>query len=231
MVGQAPRRRWSSDSRRVASLYLDAKAYIIERGFAREVDWQADASRLSLNENTFLMEAAWVVLSSGLSERVVRSRFLDIVVALRGLRCAADVWSHRRVCRADALLAFRSARKIDAILTICGYVAHYGFARCYSQLEADGVDFLIRFPLLGPATSRHLAKNLGFAMAKPDRHLTRIATTLGYESAATLCADVSDIVGDSVAVVDIVFWRYATLVPDYPGVLMAAVAASESHPT
>ena len=200
-------------------MYLDAKAHVIDHGFAWEIDWQSEASIDSLNESTFLREAAWVVLSSGLSERVVRARFADVAGAFRGLRCATDVWSRRRVCRADALLAFRSPRKIDAVLAICGYVARYGFVRCCSLLRSEGIDFLARFPMLGPATSRHLAKNLGLAVAKPDRHLVRIATALGYESPPALCAEVGEVVGDSIAVVDLVFWRYATLVPDYVTVL------------
>ena len=214
-----PDRRWSPNSRSVASLYLEAKAFIIDRGFADEIDWQSQASFHLVNESTFLREAAWVVLSSGLSEKVVRARFANVCGALGGLQCAKDVWRHRRAYRTDALLAFRSPRKIDAILAICGYVSRYSFERCCSLIESEGVDFLARFPQLGPATSRHLAKNLGFSVAKPDRHLVRIASALGYESAAALCAELNEVVGDSVAVVDLVLWRYATLIPDYLAIL------------
>jgi len=60
-----------------------------------------------------------------------------------------------------------------------------------------------------------LAKNLGFRVAKPDRHLRRIAGTLGFPSVDALCDSIAAHVGDSQAVVDLVFWRYATLFSDY----------------
>jgi hypothetical protein len=198
-------------TRIAAEFYLAAKSNVIANGFAGEVDWQSNVDLANVREAVFLREAAWVILSSGLSERAVRARFPDITLAFDSWQSAAAIWRNRREHRLKALNIFSSARKIDAILVICGFVARYGFERCMSLLAEDGLDFLTRFRYLGPATGRHLAKNLGFAVAKPDRHLTRIASLLGYLTVSDLCAEIAAVVGDSVPVVDIVLWRYATL--------------------
>jgi hypothetical protein len=56
----------------LAVLYLTAKERVIEAGFADEIDWQEEVSLEDLDESTFLRESAWVVLSSGFRETVLR---------------------------------------------------------------------------------------------------------------------------------------------------------------
>jgi hypothetical protein len=202
-------------SRDAASFYLAAKSNVIANGFAAEIDWQEGANLNALSESVFLREAAWVILSSGLSEQVVRRCFPDISAAFNAWSSAEAIWRNRRTCRADALTVFSSERKIDAILAISGFVARYGFERCRVLLVNDGLDFLMKFKFLGPATGRHLAKNIGFPLAKPDRHLKRIACMLGYVNVSDLCTEIATLVGDSVPVVDVVLWRYATLNRSY----------------
>lgn len=204
-----------STVRRLASAYLDAKAEVIRRGYASEVDWQYDTCLRRLDERLFMRESAWVILSAGLSERVVRSRFALVSDAFAGFENAGEIWRRRRVRRAHALAAFHFAPKIDAILTIVGYLARVGFDHVRNRLEHGAVEFLLQFPYLGPATARHLAKNLGLQVAKPDRHLVRLASRLGHPNVSELCGAVSAIVGDPVSVVDLVLWRYATFGPSY----------------
>ena len=64
---------------------------------------------------------------------------------------------------------------------------------------------------MGPVTARHLAKNLGMVLVKPDRHLTRLAAKTGYKTAEGMCHTIAEVVGDSLSVIDIVIWRYATI--------------------
>lgn len=205
----------STRARHAAARYIDAKAEVIGRGFAWEVDWQDDRCIQALDESSFLREAAWVVLSSGLAERVVRKKFNCISDAFNRWSSASQIWTDRKRCRQDGLSAFNSSRKIDAILSLCGYIARYGFVAFRERLFSEGLEFLLRFQMFGPATSRHLAKNLGLQVAKPDRHLLRIAAALGYADVMVLCTEIANVVGDSVAVVDVVLWRYATLESGY----------------
>jgi len=194
---------------------MTAKEWIIERGFHTEIDWQAEVSPALVCESTFLQEASWVVLSSGFRESVLRSKFPQIAEAFLCWRSAAEITTNRSSCRRRALTAFNHRGKIQAILDIAEIVYREGFWRIKEKLLAKPLDFIRTLPYLGPVTSCHLAKNLGLQVAKPDRHLVRIATTCGYETVQDLCTTVGEIIGDSVSVVDLVFWRYATLNPHY----------------
>ncbi len=195
--------------------YLAAKNTVIEKGYADEIDWQDSLSFETCTEQVFLREMAWVILSSGMRESVVRRKFPDISVAFFGWDSSEAIVRSKNECREKALRHFNHKGKIDAVLTIAQLVRDSGFESFRLRIETGGAQFLSRLPFLGPATSLHLAKNLGFQVAKPDRHLVRIAKAAGYPSPEQMCSDISSIVCDRVPVVDLVLWRYATLTTDY----------------
>ena len=62
---------------------------------------------------------------------------------------------------------------------------------------------------LKPESRMKICPNLGYATAKPDRHLVRLAAALGYEDVHQLCLSLSEATGDPVQVVDVVLWRYS----------------------
>ena len=64
-------------------------------------------------------------------------------------------------------------------------------------------------------TCFHLAKNIGYPVPKPDRHLQRIAKAFGFCQTMDLCTAIATILEEPVQVVDVVMWRYATIDPDY----------------
>lgn len=202
--------------------YLAAKATVIENGYAEEIDWQDSLSFEMCTESMFLREMAWVILSSGMRESVVRRKFLDISGAFFGWDSSAAIAEDKDECRNEALRHFNHKGKIDAIVTIAEIVSDSGFESFRLCVETGGADFLSQLPFLGPATSLHLAKNLGFQVAKPDRHLLRIAEAAGYSSPQQMCSDISSIVCDRVPVVDLVLWRYATLTTDYLNIFPTA---------
>lgn len=197
--------------RPVCNAYLDAKRFVEEAGYASEIDWQERAATECIDEQRILREFAWVVLNSGMREATVRQRFGAISNAFRGWSSAQDVWRNRDVIRREAIHEFRHAKKIDAIIVAAGYLRIVGADAFWRRLvQSHELDFLTRLPFMGPATSRHLAKNLGLQVAKPDRHLQRIAAVFGVDT-ETLCRTISEITGDPVPVVDLVLWRFATL--------------------
>ena len=87
------------------------------------------------------------------------------------------------------------------------------------MIQENPIETLQTFSYIGPVTAYHLAKNIGLAVAKPDRHLKRIASLFGYHDVQILCSEISKITGDSIPIVDIVFWRFATIEKDYLNVL------------
>ena len=94
-------------------------------------------------------------------------------------------------------------------------ICDLGFNKLKECLEQSPIEFLQTFQYIGAVTSYHLAKNLGLQIAKPDRHLVRLSDLLGFENVQDLCSVIAKDSGDTIPVVDIVLWRFATLERDY----------------
>jgi len=204
-----------SRQKKIVEAYLKAKESIIKEGFAAEIDWQDEVQFAQIAENDFLRESAWVVLSSGMRETVIRLKFPAISEAFYSWRNARDIVNNSEKCRNQAMKVFRHQKKINAIISIAERIFAHGFEFFKIQIQRTGVTFIQSLPFMGPATSYHLAKNIGLDVVKPDRHLLRVAAAAGFESPKFLCEQISKSVGDRVSVIDLVIWRFATLNANY----------------
>jgi hypothetical protein len=196
---------------RAAWFYLDAKTLVIEAGFEDELMWQESRSLEALTESAFLSELAWVILGSGFRASVVRAKFSAISSAFLNWTSAQAICSEAAQCRRSALNHFRNERKVDWIIKGADIIARSGFSAIREKIGREGVEYLGSLPGIGPVTACHLAKNIGFNVAKPDRHLVRLANAFGSASASELCDAISLRTGDPPALVDLVLWRFATL--------------------
>ena len=208
-------KRHQLDRKNLASIYLDMKDFVIRAGYDHEIDWQSDLNFETVTETDFLRETAWVILTTGFRESVVRASFESISEAFLNWCSAKRIDTRRDVCRQRAISIFSNRRKIEAIVEIARTVANQGIRQVKEMIQARGVGYLQELPYIGPTTSYHLAKNLGIQVVKPDRHLKRMALLTGHASPMEMCCRVAETVGDSPAVVDLVFWRYATLNKKY----------------
>ncbi len=197
----------------LAQFYVEAKAAVVDAGYAAELAWQESRSATEVTEQDVLAEGAWSILSVGLHHRTVESVFPSITEAFGGWRSAQLIVRAEASCRRTALEVFNHRGKVDAIVEMAKWVHGKGLLNVLTALSDEGPGCLQGLPYFGPASSAHLAKNLGYSVAKSDRHLTRLAQSLGFTSTDALCAAVSSFFGDEVGVVDIVFWRFATLQP------------------
>jgi len=193
------------------SFYYMAKEHLLSGDFADEMTWQLGRDFWAFSETDLLREAAWVILCSGFRESVVRQRFDFISLCFCDWESASEICNSAARCRATALSGFGNRKKIDAILGTAAIVDHMGFPQLKLSILRDPIRSVQMFPFIGPVTAFHLAKNLGYATAKPDRHLVRIASALGYPDVQHLCSSISLATGDSVEVVDVVLWRYVVL--------------------
>lgn len=200
---------------RLTERYLTAKELVVASGFGSEIDWQDDLNFSEQSESDFLREYAWVVLSSGMRESVIRAKFDAVSAAFLNWGCSISVARHADRCRRRALRIFNHPGKIGAIVATAKIIAQRGYGDISSQIRTRNIDAIREFPYMGPATAYHLAKNMGLDVVKPDRHLLRISRSMGFPDPLSLCSDISRGVGDPVAVVDVVLWRYATLRRDY----------------
>jgi len=206
------------DGERIQNLldfYILAKRVVVAEGFAEEIKWQENIDFSSVGESLFLREAAWVVLSAGMRESVVRSKFSAFSAAFFNWVNASAITKNAQHCRRTAGRVFAHPRKINSIIGIASTIQDCGFDAFKRKICADGVEFLQSLPFIGPVTSYHLAKNIGLNVVKADRHMVRVSALAGYANPSDFCQMISNAVGDRLCVVDLVVWRYATLNPGY----------------
>jgi len=203
------------NSDKIIQVYVAIKEAVRTKGYEKEIEWQSNVVFDNVTESYFLREVGWVVLSAGMREIVIRRKFAEISAAFCHWKSAGKIQRNSEACRAHALSIFNHEQKIDAILVIAKRISSRGFKNFKKRVEEEGVAFISQLPFMGPATSFHLAKNIGLDFAKPDRHLLRISAAAGFPDPGGMCKTISERVGDSVAVVDLVMWRFATLCPDY----------------
>jgi hypothetical protein len=193
----------------LVSSYVLAKHEVVRAGYVDEIAWQDSVRFTDMTPTTFLREAAWVVLSAGMAERVVRLKF-------PGLGAALHDWDPVAVSRTPdnvdrALPHFGHRKKIEAIVHIASVAANLDAPGLDAALREDPEGFLRSLPYIGPVTWKHLAKNLGLPLAKADRHLARLSAAYSRSSVADLCDEISGWLGEPVSVVDVVLWRYGAL--------------------
>lgn len=196
-----------------------AKTIVMDEGYSAEISWQSNLNFEDLDESTFLKELAWVVLSSGMKEKVVRNLFDDISKCFFNWVSAKFIVDNKDRCFHEATKFFNNVPKISAIINAAHKINSIGFTEIKKKIRENPIETLQKFSYIGPVTVYHLAKNIGLPVAKPDRHLARIANMEGYSDVQMFCNEISELTGDSIPVVDIVLWRFATIEKDYLNVL------------
>lgn len=172
--------------------FLELKQKIIRAGYNEEIVW-AESIKPCDNAAAFFDEYMWVVLSSGMKNQIARLIEERIYKAWELGKETAAAFGHQ-----GKVLAIDYVRKNkDLIFELY-------------QTSDNKIDYLKSLPHIGDITKYHLAKNLGFDIAKPDRHLQRIATSYGLDT-FSLCKKLADETGYRIATVDLIIWRAANL--------------------
>ena len=190
-----------------AAAYARAKEFA-QANFREELAWQSSVSIDDVTESIFLREAAWVIFCTGFREHTLRVRFSYLSLCFCDWESGEAIVKNAVPCRATALASFNNPRKVDSVIQIARRVAQDGFITLKRNILGQPIEVLKALPYVGPVTVYHLAKNLGLPVAKPDRHLQRLAAALSYPDAHALCGEIAVLTGDPPQVVDLVFWRY-----------------------
>lgn len=188
--------------------YSTAKNWINGSPYLHELRWQESLVFEDLEESSFLREYAWVVLNSGFKEAVIRKHFDYISLCFCDWESAKEISSRGSICVETAFSAFRNRPKLQAIEFTASLIAQVGFKQFSLSLQDNPALALQKLPYIGEVTCLHLAKNIGADVAKPDRHLVRLAARFGYDSVWSMCNDISVAVGDRISVTDLVLWRF-----------------------
>ncbi|EQB65179.1 MAG: hypothetical protein AMDU3_IPLC00003G0031 [Thermoplasmatales archaeon I-plasma] len=157
-----------------------------------ELEWARKLSGVVPTPDLFLGEYIWVVLASGFSAKAARS-------------------VERKLYGGDGKLhpdAVKNRGKRNAVeMASREYIQWFNAFNSKSS-DAEKLDYLETLPYIGPVTKYHLGKNLGMDVAKPDRHLQRLADRWGFRDVQQMCRVISLGSGYSIAVVDQVLWRF-----------------------
>lgn len=199
----------------IVAAYRQAKDMVLRAGFGEEISWQKSVNFNSISESDFLREHAWVTLSAGMKERVIRNIFNAISSSFYHWESAKIIVDYESRCRHSALRHFNNAKKIEAIISTAQSIYSRGFNSFKTSIYLNPLETLKSLPYIGPVTCYHLAKNIGLQVAKPDRHLTRLANSLGCSDVQLFCNYIGLQTGDSIPVVDIVLWRFASITEGY----------------
>lgn len=200
---------------KLGARYLVVKKLLIDRGFQSEILWQSSICFEDLNETDFLRELAWVILSSGMREQVIRKLFPKISFCFYNWSSAKAITDNAEICFRNAINQFNHKSKIAAIIYGARKLESTNFNNFKNKINQNPIEALQQFPYIGPVTVFHLAKNIGLPVAKPDRHLVRIAHQEGFHDVQDFCRQISQESGDCIPVVDIVLWRFANIEKNY----------------
>jgi hypothetical protein len=75
----------------------------------------------------------------------------------------------------------------------------------------DKLCYLGTLPYLGKVNRYLLARNLGIDVAKPDRHMVRLAKRFGFDDVQLMCQFIHDKTGDRIGTIDVILWRAMNL--------------------
>lgn len=189
-------------------LFIKASGYAVASGFDVAVEQQRAIRLEQLTEREFLRESAWVVLCSGFREATVRRCFGHISLCFCDWESAEAIVGAYPACKLAAKYVFANDAKLDGIVGIARHVASVGFRNFKQAVMRNPLNELQRLPYIGPITVRHLAKNIGVETAKPDRHLARVSSRLGFADTASLCAAIAYATGERVSIIDLIIWRF-----------------------
>lgn len=172
--------------------YIRIKNLVVKAGYLKEIMWQQSVKPCK-DAITFHSETCWVILNSGMKEQIARIIWERI----------QNAWTSGK----DISTIFKHKGKVAAIK----FVTENYISLFEGYLKADDkINFLKTIPFIGNITCFHLAKNLGFDVVKPDRHLVRVAEKYSINP-DQLCDKLSKETGDKKCVVDIVIWRACNL--------------------
>lgn len=168
--------------------YLELRAAITDLGYGHDIEWAQTVAQPT-NAEQFATEFAFVVCNSGMKAQIARVIFEKVMGAISRSEHPSTVFKH--VGKAGAIWGVWTERRdwFDRYLA-----------------AGDKVEFLGTMPWIGDITKWHLAKNFGVDVAKPDRHLVRVAAAYG-KSPQVLCEELATATGDRIGTVDVVIWR------------------------
>lgn len=191
------------------TFFREAEAFVRHRGFEEEIYWAEHRSYPGgIQPREFLQQFAWVVLTTGMKVQTIQQKW-DALAKVFWWFELQELMPRKEEARTQALRIFNHVRKIDAILQMGELIWTQDFYSIRQQILEDAPDFhyLETLPFIGKVTKFHLARNIGFDVIKPDRHLVRLGKWFGLDP-VDLCENIQKEVDLRLGTIDLILWRY-----------------------
>ena len=179
---------------KMAIYYAIIKEIIIADGYKNEIEWINNIPN-PIDKDLFFREYSWVVINSGMNNKIAKQIYKNF-------------WNNG----IPDFSAINHPNKNEALKKVYSRLNLYFLHFTESK---NKLMFLKSLPHIGDITKYHLARNLGLNYAKPDRHLVRISGLFKYPNVQEFCKKLSVLTKDTIGIVDLVLWRFATLYPNY----------------
>lgn len=181
--------------------YRLLQTLITHAGFGDDVTWAENVGECE-SADEFAREHAFVVCNSGMRAKTACGIFRKVQVALSEGRPLLEVFGHEHKCYSIQHVYDHRQELFAKYKEVV--------ANDRTETKEEVMAFLRTLPHIGPTIVFHLAKNMGLNIAKPDRHLQRIAAF--YETTPhELCRRLSEKTGLRIATIDTIIWRAASL--------------------
>ena len=181
------------------SVYLSYRNKLVDLGYQHEIEW-AENVKAPVNDMEFAVEYIWIVCNSGMKNQVAEKIFDRVIEALTDKKSASTSFNHEGKTKAIDYVWKNQTELFNNFMELLSNDAS----------NQTILDWLQKLPWIGHITKFHLAKNYGLDVAKPDRHLGRLAAHYNT-TPAKLCESLSNQTSDRVATVDLVIWRACNL--------------------
>ena len=185
----------------IDKLFSKAQRYC--RGIEYDAKWVYQVSPDTITPQEFFEEYIWVVYACNFKVTHLGGLWKPLCEAYGNYE-ALDGSRRQAV-----LNVIDNERKWSAVHRTALMMQGFGWDE-FRKLCLDEIDSITLLGFIGPVTKFHLARNLGFDVAKPDRWMCRIANKTGWESVSSMCEYLSEKHGLSVKEVDIILWEYAS---------------------
>lgn len=182
----------------VLKLFDKAKEYVMDDSYySKEVEYVRHRTFETQTAESFFIEYVFVVLSTGMKnqvvEKIMHRYFANGPSGETNIKAINHKGKHKAIKEAEM---------------------HY--KEWWGELSRivpvnERLEFLDSLPFVGPITKFHLARNLGIDVAKPDRHMKRLADKIGYKDVQNMCGTIANARDERVGVVDVILWRYINL--------------------
>ncbi len=175
--------------------------YVRKIGF--DTKWVRTIDPDVIKPQVFFKEYIWVVYACNFEVAILEQRRKNLYQA----------YGHYRILKEDkkdaVLAVIHNIPKWNAVLDTARKMQLLGW-HDFKDAYLSSINSMTALKFIKDVIKFHLARNLGFDVAKPDRWMTRIADYFDYDSVKQMCQYLSEKYGLPVKEVDLILWKYAS---------------------